>query len=57
MATAGNAIAFSGLTVLIALSTVLLVPSPHVMRGLEKVLHHWGALLHRRPWVAAGRWP
>ena len=24
------------------------------MRGLERMLHHWGALLHRRPWVAGG---
>ncbi|HEX2903855.1 MAG TPA: MMPL family transporter [Jatrophihabitans sp.] len=108
MATAGKAIAFSGLTVLISLSTVLLVPSPAFrsmalgimlavifvlaatltllpavlgslgrridagtlripaflnrsrrtaaptqhFRGLEKVMHHWGAWLHRRPWVA-----
>lgn len=117
MATAGKAVAFSGITVLVSLSTVLLVPSPafrsmalgimlsvvavlaatltllpavlgklgtkidagrmrlpgarrrddrHAARaqlaaavggerhrrGLEKVLHHWGALLHRRPWVA-----
>jgi RND superfamily putative drug exporter len=148
MATAGKAIAFSGLTVLVSLSTVLLVPSPafrsmalgimlavifvlaatltllpavlgklgrridagkisfghlnfarigvpafltrsrgpvppdqspasensvhpatdktagtspaavarhghgHGFRGLEKVMHHWGAGLHRRPWLA-----
>jgi RND superfamily putative drug exporter len=136
MGTAGKAVAFSGLTVLVSLSTVLLVPSPafrsmslgimlavvavlaatltllpgvlgklgsrvdagrvhipgaldraerrahkrltkaathgtaagsaqevyngphphlhHTVIGLERVLHHWGALLHRRPWVAAG---
>ncbi len=106
MGTAGKAVAFSGVTVLIALSTVLLVPSPafrsmalgimlsvvavlaatltvlpavlgrlgrridagrvrlprpqrahHVpdaVRGLERVMHHWGAVLHRRPWVAGG---
>lgn len=126
MATAGKAVAFSGLTVLVSLSTVLLVPSPafrsmalgimlsvvavlaatltllpavlaklgtridagrirapgarrraakraadtglqqraggkytgihrrphHGLVGLERVLHHWGAALHRRPWVA-----
>ncbi|MEO9238931.1 MAG: MMPL family transporter [Jatrophihabitantaceae bacterium] len=128
MATAGKAIAFSGLTVLVSLSTVLLVPSPafrsmalgimlsviavlaatltllpavlgrlgtrvdagrvrlpgaldraqarsdrraeqaaaagqhphqqahlhHAVAGLERALHHWGALLHRRPWIAGG---
>ena len=137
MGTAGKAVAFSGVTVLIALSTVLLVPSPafrsmslgimlaviavlaatltllpavlgrlgsridagkiripgaldraerraaaraaaneaggagtpedpadvfngahphlhHGVSGLERVLHHWGAFLHRRPWVSAG---
>ncbi len=111
MSTAGKAVAFSGLTVLVSLSTVLLVPSPafrsmalgimlsvvavlaatltllpavlgklgprinagrlrrpgakpkahhlhlphpHAPRGLEKVLHHWSELLHRRPWVAGG---
>jgi putative drug exporter of the RND superfamily len=132
MATAGKAVAFSGLTVLISLSTVLLVPSPafrgtalgimlsvvavlaaaltllpavlgrlgrridagrirvpgardraerrrvaravvadvadvadvagrdeaphlpHTVAGLERFLHHWGALLHRRPWLAGG---
>lgn len=136
MGTAGKAVAFSGLTVLVSLSTVLLVPSPafrsmslgimlavvavlaatltllpavlgklgnrvdagrihlpgaldraehrtqkrlsvaaanspqassaeevhngshphlhHSITGLERLLHHWGALLHRRPWVAAG---
>ena len=136
MGTAGKAVAFSGLTVLVSLSTVLLVPSPafrsmslgimlavvavlaatltllpgvlgklgnrvdagrihlpgaldraecraqkrltkaaangtkassaehvyngahphlhHTVTGLERLLHHWGALLHRRPWVAAG---
>jgi RND superfamily putative drug exporter len=136
MSTAGKAVAFSGLTVLVSLSTVLLVPSPafrsmslgimlavvavlaatltllpgvlgklgnrvdagrihlpgalergerqaqkrldqavangsatgnaedvyngphprlhHSVTGLERLLHHWGALLHRRPWVAAG---
>ena len=134
MGTAGKAVAFSGLTVLVSLSTVLLVPSPafrsmalgimlsvvavlaatltllpavlgrlgmridsgrvrlpgaldraearaakraaqsaadtpsdptdthngthphlhHAVVGLERVLHHWGALLHRRPWLAAG---
>jgi putative drug exporter of the RND superfamily len=105
MGTAGKAIAFSGLTVLVALSTVLLVPSPafrsmalgimlsvvavlaatltllpavlgklgpridagrirlrgaperrgrHGLAGLERLLHHWGALLHRRPWLAGG---
>ena len=113
MATAGKAVAFSGLTVLVSLSTVLLVPSPAFRsmalgimlavvavltatltllpavlgrlgtridagrvrlpghrrrdarhahrasagnhphrRGLERLLHHWGAVLHRRPWVA-----
>ena len=132
MGTAGKAVAFSGLTVLVALSTVLLVPSPafrsmalgimlsvvavlaatltllpavlgrlggrinagrlllpgaldraerrawkraaaagvdpaepptdaytgshqhlhHTVVGLERMLHHWGAFLHRRPWVA-----
>jgi RND superfamily putative drug exporter len=105
MGTAGKAIAFSGLTVLVSLSTVLLVPSPafrsmalgimlsvvavlaatltllpavlgrlgakvdagrlrlrrparhrdaDTRRGMERLLHHWGALLHRRPWVAGG---
>lgn len=108
MGTAGKAVAFSGLTVLVALSTVLLVPSPafrsmalgimlsvvavlaatltllpavlgklgsridagrirlpgtagraerrgrHGLAGLEWMLHHWGALLHRRPWLAGG---
>ena len=135
MGTAGKAVAFSGLTVLVSLSTVLLVPSPafrsmalgimlavlfvlaatltllpavlgtlgqrvdagrirlpgaldraearsqsrrnraeaeaeasepvdpaagasphphlhHSVAGLERVLHHWGGLLHRRPWIA-----
>lgn len=117
MATAGKAVAFSGVTVLVSLSTVLLVPSPafrsmalgimlsvvavlaatltllpavlgklgtridagrvrlpgatrrdarHAAkaatvaaaggerhrRGMEKLLHRWGGLLHRRPWVA-----
>jgi len=139
MGTAGKAVAFSGVTVLVSLSTVLLVPSPafrsmalgimlavlavlaatltllpavlgtlgrridagrirlpgaldraearaqsrrrrveagagagaeasepvgpaagasphphlhHTVAGLERVLHHWGGLLHRRPWVA-----
>jgi RND superfamily putative drug exporter len=122
MGTAGKAVAFSGLTVLVSLSTVLLVPSPafrsmalgimlsvvfvlaatltllpavlgklgrridsgrmrlpgagrrqarraerrsgtpeprqgllhlpHSVVGLERGLHHWGALLHRRPWIA-----
>jgi RND superfamily putative drug exporter len=107
MGTAGKAIAFSGLTVLVSLSTVLLVPSPAfrsmalgimlsvvavlaatltllpavlgklgprvdagrlrlrlrrrprhravgARHGMERVLHLWGALLHRRPWVAGG---
>jgi RND superfamily putative drug exporter len=104
MGTAGKAVAFSGLTVLVALTTVLIVPSPafrsmalgimlsvvavlaatltllpavlgklgrridsgrirlpgaprhdHARAGgLERLLHHWGALLHRRPWVAGG---
>ena len=130
MGTAGKAVAFSGLTVLVALTTVLIVPSPafrsmalgimlsviavlaatltllpavlgklgrridagrirppgaarraqaradrrqaaaavavpdaaaashphlhHTVAGLERLLHHWGALLHRRPWVAGG---
>ena len=135
MGTAGKAVAFSGLTVLVSLSTVLLVPSPafrsmalgimlsviavlsatmtllpavlarlgrrvdrgrmrlpgaldraearaerrrsagtdpapsetqtvgtrsphphlhHTVAGLERILHHWGALLHRRPWVSGG---
>ena len=128
MGTAGKAIAFSGVTVLVSLSTVLLVPSPafrsmalgimlsvvavlaatltllpavlgklgtkidsgrvrlpgarrraarhtaalraHAVaqstskdgaavgekprHGMEKLLHRWGALLHRRPWVAGG---
>jgi RND superfamily putative drug exporter len=135
MGTAGKAVAFSGLTVLVSLSTVLLVPSPafrsmalgimlsvvavlaatltllpavlgrlgqridagkiripgaldraerraakraaealatsdgavrephdtyngahphlhHSVAGLERMLHHWGAVLHRRPWAA-----
>jgi RND superfamily putative drug exporter len=116
MGTAGKAVAFSGLTVLVSLSTVMLVPSPafrsmalgimlsvvavlaatltllpavlgrlgykvdsgkvrlpgaaaraakrlegtevppaahpHVPAGMERILHHWGDLLHRRPWVA-----
>jgi RND superfamily putative drug exporter len=135
MGTAGKAVAFSGLTVLVSLSTVLLVPSPafrsvalgimlsvvavlaatltllpsvlgrlgrrvdsgrmrlpgaldraeakaerrrttvaaaapaesravqahslhlnlhHTVAGLERLLHHWGAMLQRRPWVAGG---
>ncbi len=118
MGTAGKAVAFSGLTVLVSLSTVLLVPSPafrsmalgimlsvvavlaatltllpavlgrlgakvdagkirlrrvernaaasgpeghhlpHVVeapvKGLERLLHHWGELLHRRPLVSGG---
>ncbi|MDP9092955.1 MAG: MMPL family transporter [Actinomycetota bacterium] len=127
MGTAGKAVAFSGITVLVSLSTVLLVPSPafrsmslgimlsviavlaatltllpavlgrlgdrvdsgrlrlpggleraerraqrrevashsvpvgsdaaelhHSVTGLERGLHHWGAILHRRPWVAGG---
>jgi RND superfamily putative drug exporter len=109
MGTAGKAVAFSGVTVLVALSTVLIVPSPafrsmalgimlsvvavlaatltllpavlgslgpridagkirlrrenrlqtqgnpaHTIKGLERLLHHWGAVLHRRPWVAGG---
>ena len=130
MGTAGKAVAFSGLTVLVALTTVLIVPSPafrsmalgimlsvvavlaatmtllpavlgklgrridagrirppgaarraqtradrrkaaasavvaeggvttqphlhHTVGGLERLLHHWGALLHRRPWLAGG---
>jgi putative drug exporter of the RND superfamily len=130
MGTAGKAVAFSGLTVLVALTTVLIVPSPafrsmalgimlsviavlaatltllpavlgklgrridagrirppgaarraqaradrreiaaaaaipdptsashphlhHTVAGLERGLHHWGALLHRRPWLAGG---
>lgn len=114
MATAGKAIAFSGVTVLVSLSTVLLVPSPAFRsmalgimlaviavlaatltllpavlgrlgtkvdtgrvtrlrltrrraadattpvhrvderRGLEQLLHRWGAVLHRRPWLAGG---
>ena len=130
MGTAGKAVAFSGLTVLVALTTVLIVPSPafrsmalgimlsviavlaatltllpavlgklgrridagrirppgaarraqaradrreaaaatavpvaagsahphlhHSVAGLERALHHWGALLHRRPWLAGG---
>jgi putative drug exporter of the RND superfamily len=129
MGTAGKAVAFSGLTVLVALTTVLIVPSPafrsmalgimlavlavlaatltllpavlgklgrridagrirppgaarraqaradrreaaavtaaaegsaahphlhHSVAGLERLLHHWGALLHRRPWLAGG---
>jgi RND superfamily putative drug exporter len=108
MGTAGKAVAFSGVTVLVALSTVLLVPSPafrsmalgimvsvvavlaatltllpavlgklgpridagrirlpgpperaerrgrHGLTGLERLLHHWGALLQRRPWLAGG---
>lgn len=110
MGTAGKAIAFSGVTVLVSLSTVLLVPSPafrsmalgimlsvvavlaatltllpavlgklgtkidagrlrrpgsdrrpgrHTTtqgtthrRGVEQLMHRWGALLHRRPWAA-----
>ncbi len=132
MGTAGKAVAFSGLTVLVALTTVLIVPSPafrsmalgimlsvvavlaatltllpavlgklgrridagrirppgaarraearagrearpprlplsltrqdaashphlhHTVAGLERLLHHWGAMLHRRPWLAGG---
>jgi RND superfamily putative drug exporter len=114
MDTAAKAVAFSGATVLVALSTVLLVPSPafrsmalgimlsvvavlaatltllpavlgrlghridagrirppvrrgrrgrcvervdrvdHRPAGVERLLHHWGAVLHRRPWVAGG---
>ena len=102
MATAGKAVAFSGLTVLVSLSTVLLVPSPafrsmalgimlsvvavltatltllpavlgrlgtridagrmrlpkrrapRTVAGLERVMQHWAALLHRRPWIAGG---
>ena len=130
MGTAGKAVAFSGVTVLVALTTVLIVPSPafrsmalgimlsviavlaatltllpavlgklgrridagrirppgaarraqaradrreaaaakaapdaalaslpHLpptVGGLERLLHHWGALLHRRPWLAGG---
>ncbi len=131
MGTAGKAVAFSGVTVLVALSTVLIVPSPafrsmalgimlsvvavlaatltllpavlgklgaridagrmrlpgsirraqartarraaasvasaeprtpddahphlhHTVAGLERGLHHWGAFLHRRPWIAGG---
>jgi RND superfamily putative drug exporter len=110
MDTAGKAVAFSGITVLVSLSTVLLVPSPafrsmalgimlavvavlaatltllpavlarlgtrvdagrirlprrrreprphphlhHSVVGLERLLHHWGAMLHRRPWLAGG---
>lgn len=107
MATAGKAVAFSGVTVLVSLSTVLLVPSPafrsmalgimlavaavlaatltllpavlgrlgtrvntgrvrllrrrparrarpHGYTGLERVMHAWGAFLHRRPWLAGG---
>jgi RND superfamily putative drug exporter len=130
MGTAGKAVAFSGVTVLVALTTVLIVPSPafrsmalgimlsviavlaatmtllpavlgklgrridagrirppgaarraqaradrreaaaaivvpgaaavskphlhHTVAGLERGLHHWGALLHRRPWLAGG---
>ncbi len=26
---------------------------PHLPRGLENLLHRWGGLLHRRPWLAA----
>ena len=104
MGTAGKAVAFSGVTVLVALSTVLLVPSPAFrgatlgimlavvavlaasltllpavlgrlgtridagkvrlipsrgrapdsLHGLERILHRWGAALHRRPWLAGG---
>jgi putative drug exporter of the RND superfamily len=104
MGTAGKAVAFSGVTVLVSLSTVLLVPSPafrgatlgimlavvavlaasltllpavlgrlgtridagrvrlirsrtHArdsLHGLERMLHGWGAVLHRRPWLAGG---
>jgi RND superfamily putative drug exporter len=102
MSTAGKAVAFSGLTVLVSLSTVLLVPSPafrsmalgimlsvvavlaatltllpavlgrlgrridagrmrlprrrppRPVAGLERVMQHWGALLHRRPWISGG---
>jgi RND superfamily putative drug exporter len=28
--------------------------SPGAMRGLERLLHHWGAFVHRRWWVAGG---
>lgn len=109
MGTAGKAVAFSGITVLVSLSTVLLVPSPafrsmalgimlsviavlaatltllpavlgklgtkidagrprlpgtrrkaarhtstptrHGYRGMELLMHRWGALLHRHPWA------
>ena len=104
MGTAGKAVAFSGLTVLVSLSTVLLVPSPAFRgaalgimlavvavlaaaltllpavlgrlgtridagrvrltrakgrtprspAGLERILHRWGGVVHRRPWVAGG---
>jgi RND superfamily putative drug exporter len=106
MGTARKAIAFSGVTVLVSLSTVLLVPSPafrsmalgimlsviavlaatltllpavlgalgpkidagllklpkrmhadrkpRPRRGIELLLHRWGAVLHRRPWLAGG---
>ena len=109
MGTAGKAVAFCGITVLVSLSTVLLVPSPAfrgvalgimlsvvavlaatltllpavlgkarhphrrgpaIRRGrsrakarpaarspsrMERMLHRWGAVLHRRPWLA-GAW-
>ncbi|UQX87456.1 MMPL family transporter [Jatrophihabitans telluris] len=103
MDTAGKAVAFSSVTVLVSLSTVLLVPSPAFRgvtlgimlavvavlaatltllpavlgrlgtridagtirfarskkhdrspSGLSRVLDRWGALLHRRPWLAGG---
>jgi RND superfamily putative drug exporter len=104
MGTAGKAVAFSGVTVLVSLSTVLLVPSPafrgaalgimlsviavlaaaltllpavlgrigtridagkmqltrtkthapHAPSGLDRMFQGWGAVLHRRPWLAGG---
>ena len=103
MGTAGKAVAFSGVTVLVSLSTVLLVPSPAFRgaalgimlsvvavlaaaltllpavlgrlgtridagkvrltrarahnpspSGLERMMDRWGAVLHRRPWLAGG---
>jgi RND superfamily putative drug exporter len=104
MGSAGKAVAFSGVTVLASLSTVLLVPSPafrgaalgimlsviavlaaaltllpavlgrigtridagkirltsakarppHSPSGLERILHRWATVVHRRPWLAGG---
>jgi RND superfamily putative drug exporter len=28
--------------------------APNAVRGLERLLHHWGAFVHRRWWIAGG---